>query len=285
MNLKKLKLYTFSELIQVLKYSIGYRLLKDVPQGIKIVHGLIGRLEQEEVILKKNKKSIFFKYIINKSPFRIYLEKDSSDPIVFIQILIQKEYDAVLKIINHYGILCNIMIDAGANIGLTSIYFKSIFPQIKIIALEPSSSTFKRLERNIRGNQMDNVQIIMKGLWSHKTQLAADHTFRDGKDWAFRLVEASENEKNSFEVLSITDIINQNDLTYIDFLKIDIEGGEVNVFSKESNLDWLNKVRLLAIEIHDEFDCRSHIENTLLKFGFELSHSGELTIGVNKNLL
>jgi hypothetical protein len=50
-------------------------------------------------------------------------------------------------------------------------------------------------------------------------------------------------------------------------------------------LDWLKKVKVLAIEIHDEFDCRIDIENSLLKYGFILCQSGELTIGLNKKLV
>jgi len=43
-----------------------------------------------------------------------------------------------------------LIIDAGANIGLSLIYFKRLYPQARIIAYEPDNSIFKLLESNVR---------------------------------------------------------------------------------------------------------------------------------------
>ena len=123
------------------------------------------------------------------------------------------------------------------------------------------------------------------GIWGHSTFLKPDTSFRDGLDWAFRLIETKKRDNDSIEVISITDLIKKYSLNFIDFLKIDIEGGEVSVFGEESNLQWLNVVKVIALEIHDEFDCRDNIENLLKRNGFTLSYSGELTVGVNKKFL
>ena len=175
------------------------------------------------------------------------------------------------------------MIDAGANIGLTCLYFKSYFPDLLITALEPSDDTFSRLENNIVNNKLSGVTYLKKGLWSSITRLKADTSFRDGQDWAFRLIEAKPNEEALFETTTIEGLINDFNIETIDFLKIDIEGGEDEVFKDFSKINWLDKVKVIALEIHDEFDCRKHIESNLEKL-FTLSHSGELTIGINKSL-
>ena len=86
-----------------------------------------------------------------------------------------------------------------------------------------------------------------------------------------------------FETTTIEGLINDFNIETIDFLKIDIEGGEDEVFKDFSKINWLDKVKVIALEIHDEFDCRKHIESNLEKL-FTLSHSGELTIGINKSL-
>jgi FkbM family methyltransferase len=283
MKIESLKPYTFSEIFQLAKLSIGRRLVKSVPEELKSMNYFLGFLNYKGVIPQIVKDSIFFEYNINNTPFYIYLKTKSSDIDVFNQIILNNEYKSVVKIINKYNIPCTTMLDAGANIGLASIYFKSQFPKLNIIALEPSVTTFKRLERNI--NKLEGIRGLKKGIWSHSTYLSADTSFRDGRDWAFKLIETSQKVNDTFEVVSIFDVISEFKLDHIDVLKIDIEGGEESVFSVESNIDWLKKVRLIAIEIHDEFNCRDHIENMLLKFGFILSYSGELTIGINKNLL
>jgi FkbM family methyltransferase len=282
-KIERLRLYTISEMFQIVKLFFGHKLVNSIPNDLRKMHNLIGYLYNKGVKVKKNKDLIFFEYNINKIPFLIYLKKNSSDLDVFRQIIMNAEYNSVIDIINKYNIPCTTMVDAGANIGLTSIYFKSHFPELNIIALEPSNTTFNRLEKNI--NRHEGIKVLMKGIWGHSTYLSPDTSFRDGKDWAFRLVETFKKENGSIEVVSILDIIYKYKLEFIDFLKIDIEGGEVSVFSLESNFDWLKIVRLIAIEIHDEFNCRNNIENLLKKFGFELSYSGELTIGINRNLL
>lgn len=284
MKIERLKPFTFFEIIQLAKLYFGWLLVKSVPESIGNVSYLIGFLSRKGVKTQIIDKSlIFFEYPLNHIPFNIYLKMKSSDVETFRQIFINNEYKSVVDIINRHNIPFTTMLDVGANIGLTSIYFKSQFPNLNIIALEPSNVTFKRLERNL--NKLEGIQILEKGIWSHSTYLSADASFRDGQDWSFRLIETPEKENSTFEVVSISDIINDFKLDYIDFLKIDIEGGEESVFGVESNIDWLKKVRIIAVEIHDEFHYRNQIENMLLKFGFILSYSGELTIGLNRNLL
>ncbi len=70
----------------------------------------------------------------------------------------------------------------------------------------------------------------------------------------------------------------------VDLLKIDIEGAELELFSDAENVQFLANVKLITIEIHDEFECRMNIEDIIQSYGFLIFHSGELTIGINKLL-
>lgn len=279
-------MYSFPEKHKIILLSIAHKIQSNyVPQTLQNTDSLLENLVQQGIDFEKKDKLICFPFKMNDTSFNISLKRNSSDASVFNQICLQKEYESVIGIIKKYNIPCNLMIDAGANIGLTSIYFHSHFPEITIIALEPFNDTFQRLERNIKVNRIGNAHLVNKGLWSHKTRLSADYTFGDKQDWAFRLTESSNGNEANFETVSVIDLIQDFGLKTIDFLKIDIEGGETAVFDINSNMDWLCKVRLIAIEIHDEFDCRKSIEDILVESGFTLSYSGELTIGVNKNLL
>jgi FkbM family methyltransferase len=177
------------------------------------------------------------------------------------------------------------MIDAGANIGLTSIYFKSFYPDAKVIALEPSSGTFDRMETNMKINDLSNTTALKMGLWGRNTHLKPDHSFRGGLDWSFRLVETDAAQGDAIQVVSMPWLIDHYQLSSIDFLKIDIEGGESSVLNEDSELEWLSKVNVVAVEIHDEFGFRERIERLLQQKGFDLSHSEELTVGVNRRIL
>jgi FkbM family methyltransferase len=238
----------------------------------------------KEIPKKRKGDSILFSYPVNHKKTIFHLKRNSSVAQVFEQIVEQEEYQVFLNIFLEKHIVPNSMVDARANIGLTCLFFKAYFPKLNIIALEPSEETFKRLSININNNNnSSSITLLNKGLWSVKTRLKADLSFRDGLDWSFRLIEENENEVALFETISMNDIFIEYKIDYIDFLKIDIEGGEVEVFKDFKDLGWLSKVKIIALEIHDEFICREFIESNLSKM-FELRHSGELTIGINKSI-
>lgn len=280
--LSKLAPFSLTEKFKLLKFTIGSRMINKIPRGLKYSYLLTNRLLNQGVKVNRVGGSIEFNYPINETKATFHLKRESSDAQVFEQIVELEEYLPILKKFKEKNITPQTMIDAGANIGLTTVYFKAFFPTISIIAIEPSEETFKRLSKNVKLNNFDHVVLLNKGLWSSPKRLKADQSFRDGQDWSFRLVEASANEPALFEATSIDEIITENKLTTIDFLKIDIEGGEVEIFKDFSKLQWLKQVNVIALEIHDEFDCREHIETNLAEI-FELSHAGELTIGINKS--
>lgn len=76
----------------------------------------------------------------------------------------------------------------------------------------------------------------------------------------------------------------QNNFDCIDILKMDIEGAEKELFAA-SDLSFLKHTKCIAIEIHDEFNCRNSIYQRLADYGFTRFNAGELTIGVNRNFL
>src|SRR5947207_15012797 len=66
--------------------------------------------------------------------------------------------------INQYHFSCKtdtpFIIDCGAHIGLSVLYFKRCYPQAQIIAFEPNHATFQILECNIRQNHIQDVHLI-----------------------------------------------------------------------------------------------------------------------------
>jgi hypothetical protein len=70
-----------------------------------------------------------------KYPFRVRLK--TSDVKAFEQVIYEKEYEMALSRPP------SVILDAGANIGLASIYFANRYPNAKIIAVEPEKSNFE----------------------------------------------------------------------------------------------------------------------------------------------
>jgi len=259
-------------------YHYLQRLQQKVPKALRRSYDLVRDLQRQNCGVSIKDGQIQFTSEINGQDRTFELDLYSSDPGIFKQVFLEAEYHALVKLCQNAGFSPERMIDAGANIGLVSIYLTAFFPNMEVVALEPNARNRSLLKHHLTRNKLTNVKVKPVGLWSHATQLCADYTFRGGQDASFRLREAQSGEKGTLETKDIAAIMKEQAWPQIDFLKIDIEGGETAVFGPKANLNWLTKTRMLAIEIHDEFNCRDHIEGLLRDYGFQLDHSGELTL-------
>lgn len=217
------------------------------------------------------------RYIIKNSAYSIELRKGSSDIEVFKQVVINKEYQPIIEYFHINNILPKTIIDCGANIGLTSIQLFLNFPLAKIIAVEPDEMNFKQLKKNT--SDFKNIFLKNNAIWSKNEILKIDRTFRDGQDWSIQTVKDTQNGFQEVEAITIYDLMDETQIAEIDFLKIDIEGAEAELFKEEKSYSFLDKTKCIAIEIHDECVDRFKIYETLRNKSFTIINSGELTIG------
>jgi FkbM family methyltransferase len=196
---------------------------------------------------------------------------NSSDISVFSQIFISDEYSslAILRDVK-------LIIDCGANVGYSSAYFLSKFPEADVIAVEPDKRNYELLNQDLSayGNR---VTTIWSAIWSHKVGLkVCIGQSGDESEWATTVRECIENELPDLEAVDIATVLNQSNHDEIDILKVDIEGSESIVFSRNFE-SWINKVRLLVIELHGK-ECADIFYSALSSGSFSYSRSGELTI-------
>ncbi|MBW8522131.1 FkbM family methyltransferase [Chryseobacterium chendengshani] len=163
---------------------------------------------------------------------------EKSDLDVFNQVFIEKQYDP-----NFYK-SPKIIIDAGGNVGLFTVLMKNTFPDAEIITIEPDPDNFLMAKKNLQN--YPNIKVLNKGLWSNDVRLKI--LDEDVAKWGIQVVEDNENGK--IEAICINTIFKENNFDRIDLLKMDIEGSEKEVFSKNYE-DWLPKVKMLIVELHD----------------------------------
>lgn len=140
------------------------------------------------------------------------------------------------------------IVDAGANIGLASVYFANRWPDAWIIAIEPDPENFQILLENVR--QYPRIIPLQAAIWKKSERL---NIFSPGDAWAIQTKEARDGSVQGF---TIHDIMKVHGLQRIDFLKMDIEGAEREVF--ESHEEWIGRIGSIAIETHDRFAPGSH---------------------------
>lgn len=135
-----------------------------------------------------------------------------------------------------------VIYDCGANVGVASIYLKKLYPAAKIYSFEPDPGIVKYLKRNIDHNNITNIEIIEKAIWTNNGTINFN---QEGAD-----AGSIGNNQNSIslECIRLKDLIEKE--TSIELLKIDIEGAELEVL--HDCKDVLNKVHHLFVEYHSE---------------------------------
>lgn len=136
-----------------------------------------------------------------------------------------------------------VIIDCGANVGLSVIYFKKLYPHAQIEAYEADPDIFDTLKYNVGLFGMGDVQLENKAIWTHND--GVDFSSEGGMSGHIEQ-EISDGRLIKIPSIALSDVLAKHDK--IDFLKIDIEGAENTVLPTISgNLDHVNHV---FIEYH-----------------------------------
>ena len=149
------------------------------------------------------------------------------------------------------------IIDAGANIGLGTIYFKLLCPQSTVIAFEPDDKAYNALQYNVDSFGLTDVQLIKKGLWDDNALLMF---YAEGADGG-RIVAASDEDRMvSIETERLVSYLDRK----VDFLKMDIEGAEIRVI--QDCQEYLTNVENLFVEYHSFADRPQQLQELLQIF-------------------
>jgi FkbM family methyltransferase len=154
------------------------------------------------------------------------------------------------------------ILDCGANIGLSVLFFKQKFPESTVVAFEPDPDIFKVLEKNISNYKLQNVRAIEAAVW------IADGELDFQKEGGFSGSVVNHWDRSNVTAVKSTDLRNFMDRK-IDFLKIDIEGAEFEVLKNIS--EKLLSVSNLFIEYHsnaNEPQTLHHLLAILQRNGF-----------------
>jgi len=201
----------------------------------------------------------------------LFLRRNSTDLTTLRQIFVDEEYFFQIK-------PPKIIIDLGANIGLTARYFAKRYPDTLVIALEPDSGNFEMLIKNT----VDlNIVKIKKAIWDETTDLYLDIDPNLG-EWGIKVT--NEQTQHLVQTTTLNDIIENNHIEIIDLLKIDIETAEERLFKHP---DWLTKVRYLVIETHDRmkpYSSNNFFRSISQLHKFNVHLNGENIIVENSDL-
>ncbi|MFA6149734.1 MAG: FkbM family methyltransferase [Chitinophagaceae bacterium] len=142
-----------------------------------------------------------------------------------------------------------VILDIGANIGSTALYFASLNTNAKILAFEPHPDTFKRATENIKLNDFKNIDLINLGLGEEKAQLRLYQVNEHNPGMNRIIAEDRDLPYKIIEVDILDKILDERNISKVDFIKLDVEGFEYSVLAGAANT--LKSHPVLFIELDD----------------------------------
>ena len=177
-----------------------------------------------------------------------------------------------------------LIIDAGANIGASAVYFLEIYTNAFVYAIEPDTNNFKLLTMNTE--RYENKKNFHGAIAKKDGVLSLEDPGHS--DWGFRTHECID-DSNQIKVQAVSpqtilkEMHGMNPMIF----KIDIEGGEQNLF--EDDTSWMRQFPLVIIELHDWMLPFSGSSKSFLKavaqYDFDFVHKGENIFLFNRELL
>jgi FkbM family methyltransferase len=142
------------------------------------------------------------------------------------------------------------IIDAGANIGLATIYFKHLYPRSQVVAFEADPGIFQVLSKNVSQLNLQGVELVNCALWRSSGTMQ----FWSEGSYGGRLASKGDSPNTEVRAVPLGDYISRP----VQFLKMDIEGAEIDVL--EECAGKLHFVERLFLEYHSFADQPQRIE-------------------------
>lgn len=198
----------------------------------------------------------------------IHLRAGTTDSKVFDEIFIDQIYASFTNSIP-YDQRSTVLVDLGANIGLSALFFERRLRFDRIIAVEPDSENVKALRRNLE-NAIAESTVIQAFAGGSRGFAKLDDAGYGA--WGLRMGEAS---SEGVPVMLLADLVPEVPGGVL--LKCDIEGAERYIFPQIA--EWDSLVNFIILELHTEFFTWEQLKSALEVSNYEWRVHGRVEPG------
>ena len=186
---------------------------------------------------------------INSQEFlnkKMFIHDIDSFDLCYDELFVQEMYNFLAKRTNPY------IIDCGANLGMSIVYFKELYPEANIVAFEADEHVFSFLEKNVQSFGYKNVELVNKAVWNKDDVLS----FIVEGGAGGRLEEQSENGNYTYKYVPCVSVRKYLMDKKVDFFKIDIEGAEYPLLDYLFETGLIKVFKKTQVQFHDfDEDC------------------------------
>mgnify|MGYP001170200782 CR=1 FL=1 len=159
------------------------------------------------------------------------------------------------------------ILDVGSHIGLSIIYFKSLYPNSTIIGFEPNPNVFPLLEENIFLNNIEDVELynIALGREEKVRELYIDSSGYGAFSTSSFYKNAWNGKQQTIPIQVSVKKLSHYIKGEIDLLKLDSEGAELEILEELEDSKKIDNVKNIILEFHPTSRNKYQKIQTLLK--------------------
>jgi FkbM family methyltransferase len=166
-----------------------------------------------------------------------------------------------------------LILDLGANVGLTARVWADQFPSARIVAVEPDADTYRLCMQNTAAHPGTVCLNRMVGPVAGFGAIANPGVISMARQ--FTALPAGTAE--GIRICPVEELLDEHPVFGPILVKMDIEGAEIALFEQAG--PWLGRVQAVLVEPHGA-GTAGLIERTLVQHGFSLHRVGEKILGL-----
>jgi len=145
------------------------------------------------------------------------------------------------------------LLDIGANVGVTALYFSQVYPNAQIHAFEPAPDNFAVLEKNIANCARIRAHNFGLGAKDETLELFASDNPVNFGGYSLHATGSDTTRKTTIRVRAVAEVLAELSLPRIDVIKVDTEGAEWDIITAFPE-DVIKGVQLIVGELHGNRD-------------------------------
>jgi FkbM family methyltransferase len=195
-------------------------------------------------------------WINRDRPTTVTLRPFAGDLFVLYEVLAFNAYHIAPCLLPTSNV--RVIVDCGANIGITSLFLAARYPGATILSIEPHPENFALLRTNVAGvPRILPIRACVTGTPQDAVRLTTDQAA-----WGNRI--STDADGVLVPAITIEELCKQNGVEKIDLLKLDIEGSEEQVLA---NGAFLARTEHIIVELHGHYGIQC-FQRDIAPYGF-----------------